>query len=252
MTLSEKTSTKKLLESIASQLSRVEHFDGFSYISTPLLFPSGGSVVVRVQKSASGDFVVTDYGLAYDECDLINGRYYFSRFAPKCANDYGIEFDQHSFFCIEVSESQLAGSIVAVANCVLETVSRVFARVEEFKAQLASDKLYERLSGIFGPSEIHRDFQIRGASNHEWRFDSMLNLNSKIVLFEAVSKNHNSVFSAVAKFHDIARIDAPPTRVSVIGKQKAYGDYLSLLSQASNVIEREASKDTYTKLAAVA
>ncbi|MFZ3328102.1 MAG: hypothetical protein WA231_20430, partial [Methylocella sp.] len=43
--------------------------------------------------------------------------------------------------------------------------------------------------------------------------------------------------NTTVKFHDIARLDNPPNRVSVVSKKSDMGEYLNLLSQAGNVVE---------------
>ncbi len=243
-------STQAVIDNVAAQLARAEHFNGFSYISTPLLFPNGGSVVVRVSQAVGGAFHVTDHGLGYDEAEMISGQHYYSRIASTVAANAGINFDQHSFFTVDVTEAQLAGAIVTVANCVLESVAQVFYKVEEYKVRQTSERMYAKISRVFKSAEIAREFSFRGASTHEWVFDTMVKQDSKIILFEAVSKNHNSVFATFTKFHDVARIEDAPIRASVICSPKKYGDYLSLLSQASHVVEQQASDGIFKMLAA--
>lgn len=240
--------SKTLLDSVVSQLARVEHFDGFSFVSTPLLFPDGGTVVVRVQKDMDA-FFVTDWGLGYDESTLIDGQFYYSRIAPKVAESAGVEFDQHSFFVLRVSEQQLPGAIVAVANCVLEAVMQVHMKVNEYKARAASARLHERLTEVFRGAEVSRDVLFRGGSNHSWPFDSMVKKSSQIILFESVRKSHISVTSAYTKFNDVARAEDAPNRAAVIASKSGFGDYLPLLSQAAKIIERAANDEVYQSLA---
>jgi len=239
-----------LFDSVASQLARAEHFAGFSCISTPLLFPSGGTVSVRVSRSFDG-FLVTDFGFGAEEADLLGGKYYYSRIAQKVAEAANIGFDQNSFFVLQVSEGQLPGAVSVVANCVHEAVTKTFYKTEERRARNDADRVYDRLSSVFNPKFIARDVSIIGSSSHEWQFDSGVTLpNGKLVLFDSVSKHHSAIFPAVAKFHDVARNDDAPRRIAVIGKREAYGEYVSLLSQAARVVELTANDDVYRKVAA--
>ncbi len=245
-----KSRDEALFESVAKQLARAEHFGGFSYISTPLLLPNGATVVVRVSRSLDG-FLVTDHGLGADEADLIDGKSFYSRIAPKVAQAANIGFDQHSFFVLQVSEDKLPGAVTVVANCVHEAVSRTFFKVEERRAKGDAERVHERLTSVFDARSVARDVHIIGSSNHEWSFDNAVTLEGgDMVLFEAVSKHHTSVFPAVAKFHDVARNDNAPKRVAVIGKREAYGDYVSLLSQAARVVELSAADSAYRKAVA--
>jgi hypothetical protein len=70
--------------------------------------------------------------------------------------------------------------------------------------------------------------------------------------FEAVNGNHNSVVSTVAKFHDLARLERAPSRVSVIRDPASFGDFLGVLSQASAVLQMAASKESYLTYARAA
>ncbi len=246
-----KHNDKILLDKITAQLSRVQHFDDFSFVSTPLLLPNGGSVVVRISKNIEG-FLVTDHGLGFNETELIDGGHYYSRIAPKVAKLSGITFDQHSYFVLQVKEEQLAGAIKTVANCVLESVTQVFYKVAEHKARLASDKMFERLTNIFDERFLTREYEVIGESTHSWTFDSALRRDDNIVVFDMVNKHHNSIYQAVTKFHDVARAEFAPKRVAVIGKQKEYSDLLPVLSQAANVVELNGRRETFLKLASAA
>ncbi|MEL7527479.1 MAG: hypothetical protein AAFN16_17000 [Pseudomonadota bacterium] len=245
-----KSRDEALFESVAMQLARAEHFGEFSFISTPLLLPNGATVVVRVSRSVEG-FLVTDHGLGADEASLIDGSYFYTRIAAKVAQAANIGFDQQSFFVLQVSEAQLPGAVTVVANCVHEAVTKTFQKVEERRAKRDADRVYEKLTGVFDAKTIARDVHIIGSSNHEWSFDSGVTLDDgRMVLFEAVSKHHSSVYPAVAKFYDVARNDNAPQRVAVIGQRKAYGDYISLLSQAARVVELSSAPSVFRKAAA--
>lgn len=245
-----KEGDKTLFDSVASRLARAEHFAGFSCISTPLLFPSGGTVSIRVSRSFDG-FLVTDFGFGAEEADLIGGKHYYSRIAQRVAEAANVGFDQHSFFVLQVSEAQLPGAVSVVANCVHEAVTKTFYKVEERRVRDDGDRVYDRLSNIFNPRFIARNVSIIGSSNHEWQFDTGVTLSDgSLVLFESVSKHHSAIFPAVAKFHDVARSEHAPRRTAVIGKRETYGDYVSLLSQAASVVELTAPDDVYRKIAA--
>jgi len=241
---------KEVYETVAAQLARVEHFRDFSYITTPLLFPYGGGISVRVSRNIDG-YLVSDHGIGAEEANLIDGSAYYARIAPRVAAEAGVQYDSHSFFVLQVTEDRLVGAVTTIANCVHEAVFETYKRVEEYKARAASDQLFEKLTAVFDPSSVARDVEIVGASSHKWAFDSAVRLQSGgEALFETVGKHHNAVFSAVTKFHDVGRIELAPMRVAVIGKRVDYGDYLSLLGQAAKVVEMTANDNSYRSIVA--
>ncbi len=244
------TQDRQIIESVAAQLSRVEHFDGFSFISTPLLFPNGGQVLVRVEQTADGSFFVSDHGIGADESEMIDGLVIYSRLAREVAKVAGIGFDQQSFFILRASEGKLAGAITTVANAVQEAVVQTYNKVEHVRAKKASDKMFNKLTNIFDAKYVAKDVVILGASNHSWPFDGQVKIRDKVVLFDSVSNHHNSVVSAVAKFYDVARSDISPTRVAVVEHPDSMGDLLSLLTQTADVIELNAPESSYKRLAA--
>ena len=115
------------------------------------------------------------------------------------------------------------------------------------------EQLYQRLVAIFRKESVARGVKVVGASNHTWRVSNLVTLPSGgRAAFEAVNSHHVSVASTAVKFHDLARLDPPPSRVSVVRDPASFGDLLGVLSQASAVIQLTASKESYQTYARAA
>ena len=216
---------------------------------TPLLYPSGSTVVVQIHRH--GDrFLVSDMGMGYQEADLMGMTLLFVRNANVVAERTGVKFDQHSFFVVDATKEQLVGATVAVANCSQEAVQIAAYKLAEKKAGEAKDRLYERLLTVFSPQRVSRDYEILGASRTPWHVAAIVRTDSKKTLFEPVANSHPSVVNAAAKFHDIALLVGAPARIAVVRNRSSFGTWLGVLSQAANVVEERVSNRTFERLAA--
>jgi hypothetical protein len=237
-----------LVETIAKEIVTVEHFGSGSIIKTPIIYPSGASTVVQITQH--GDrFFVTDMGLGHQEAEMIGASTLYVNSAKSLAQHYGILFDNHAFFVAEASREQLAGAVTVVANCSSEAAALAAYRAAERKFEEDTDVLYRKLTLVFSKSEVERDVEFAGSSTHRWRIATIVHHGSRIALFEPVSKHPVSVVTTAAKFHDIARLDNPPGRISVVKKKDEFGNLINVLAQAGDVIDFEAPKETLLKLA---
>lgn len=252
MTLAENDSFQRLVEKAASQLVSTRHTVAGSFIDTPLLYPSGSTVVVRVQDSG-GRFFVSDMGLGYQEADMMGASLVYARHAQAIAKNAGVGFDSHAFFVVEVTRDQLSGAVATIANCSLESVALAAYKLAERKSSDEADKLYRRLIDVFTRDKVIKDAEILGQSTTKWHVATLVNLtDNRQTIFEPVTKHHTSVSFAVTKFHDIARREKPPQRVAVVNQKSEFGTYLGLLSQAAHVIDRSVPDRTYIRLAEAA
>ena len=245
------TSFGKLVETVAGELVTVKHDAGRSFISTPLMYPNGTSVVVRIE-GAGGEYFVTDFGMGYEEAEMMGAVNIYSRSGKFVAEAAGIGFDRHSFFALRVSRTQLAGAIVTVANCSKEAVSVAAYKLADRRSKDAASILYSRLVTVFPKRVVARNVPILGQSNTEWHVATIVRGDRYNAIFEPVSSHHVSVCAAATKFHDIAALEDAPSRVAVVKKKSEMKTYLAVLSQAASVIEQSASNDVYSEIAEAA
>lgn len=238
----------RLVDSVAAQLATTAHRSDGSYVSTPLLYPSGASVVVRVSPDAGKAYFVSDFGAGYMEADLMGATPTYTRHARSIAEHAGVSFDQHAFFAVHVSEDRLPGAVATIANCSLEAVALTAFKLSERRALEDSNLLYERLVSIFDRKRVEKDADILGASQTPWRVAAIVKGAGRPTIFEAVTKNHISVVNAATKLNDIARLEFPPHRVAVVRGKKQFGTYLGILSQAADVVDIGVPDETYRKL----
>jgi hypothetical protein len=227
-----------------------ERADGV-YVTLPLTYPSGASVVIRVD-GTDERFFVSDFGMGYLEADLMGAGSLFSRHARPIAEAGGVGFDQRAFFVVEVGRDHIAGAISAVAACSHEAVVISAHKLTEKTSRDQAIVLYERLVRVFPRSSVERDPEIVGSTNTVWHVASLVRVGKRNTIFDVVTKHPVSVTTASTKFHDIARLERPPNRVAVVSDKNEFGTYLGVLSMDANVIEHSAPDQTYIKLAEAA
>src|SRR5271170_7808850 len=147
---------RRAVDAVARELVIADHREGFSFVKTPLTYPSGSGVVIRVGDSYP-DFLVTDFGCGYEEADLMGGSGIYVRSARAIAETAGISFDSHAFFVLKVPRDQLPGAIVTVANCSREAVSVAAFRMSERRVSEDAELLYQRLLAVLPRRTVIKD-----------------------------------------------------------------------------------------------
>lgn len=236
------------VDKVAQQLAVAEHRDGWSFIKTPLLYPGGTSVVIRVSDSHP-EFVVSDFGLGNDEAEQMGALPNYASQARQVAKDAGIGFDTQAFFVVRATRDQLAGAIVTVANCSKDAVTLAWLKASQKRRADEVDALYQRLTAVFH-DRVARNVQVTGASE-AWDVAAVVRGAHRSTVFEPVSSQAGSVFKVHGKFSDIKRVTAPPRLVAVVHK-KVEVPHFGLLANVGDVIERDAPAASIASLAEAA
>jgi hypothetical protein len=258
MTNSREKTFRAYIDTVAKELVATEHDTNGSFIRTPVVYPSGALVVVRVHGADEARFFVSDWGLGYQEADLSGSGSFYTRHARTIAEKAGVGFDNQAFFVMEASREQLVGAVVTIANCSQEAAIRALDALAEKTFEDTKERLYERLVSVFqkkvGPTPrvVTKNVRVAGYSSTEWPVATIVRLpgSAKPTIFEPVTKHHHSVASASMKFNDIARLGAEaPNRVAVVHNKKEFGTLLGVLSQAASVVDEEVPDETIERLA---
>ena len=244
------SSGRHILESVARQLLVVEHRPNGAFITTPLMYPSGSLVLVRVDALGRDRYFVTDMGNGYLEAEMMGYSLIFGRNAKSVAEQAGHHFDHHVISIMDIAQDQLPGAIISIANASLQAVTLTAYKHSEKRVAEEAELLYERLVKVFTRQHVSRDVPLIGASDTRWRVSNVVRIEQKTTVFEPVSNHANSVTTAATKFHDLARLEDPPNCVAVVEDKVKLRTYLGVLSQAANVISRDASDATIKRLAA--
>jgi hypothetical protein len=252
MRTNENSVFKELVDDVARQIVATEHRTGGSFIRTPLLYPGGSTVVVRIEEGTER-FFVSDFGLGFQEAELMGAGLMYARNAHPIAEAAGVRFDNQAFFVLEASREQLPGAVVTIANCSLEATMRAADALAEKTFEDSKARLYERLVKVFSPKIVARNAEVIGASNQKWRVTAIVNMpDARPTVFEPVTKHVNSVAAASMKFGDIALREGAPARVAVVHNRAEFGALLTVLARSASIIEDDAPNDRIMQLARAA
>lgn len=240
---------RETAEAVARQIVGVDHTSKRSLIWTPLTYPSGSLVGVKLTNGGS-HYSLSDMAVSYEETRNVRAQRAFNRHAPKLAEESGVDFDKRAFTLRGIGREQLPGAVIALANCAHSAVTLAVHKQTVLDAKEAERRLFDRLKRLFGLTEEHKI--IKGASGTDWDVDAAVTVNGRQVLFEAVGTSKQSIYAAVAKYHDIARLPEAPVRIASVSKREELGSMLGVLSQAASVIETATPDDTVIRLAAAA
>lgn len=223
-------------------------------IDTPLRYPGGASVIVRVEPIGLG-YAVSDAEFAFRECILLGAERGFPGFAREVANWSGVDFDGRMLYLRDVSEDDLVHAVAAVAHASSTSVNRIATRVAERKAvkvHAVKQVLAEKLTKTFIGRRIHLDFKTRGASNEEWTFDVAVQFDAQLSLFQIVSPKPKSVYEAVASFLDMSDLPPSQARPALIAvlEDRAATRRLRLLERSARTIDLTADFSAWSTLAA--
>jgi hypothetical protein len=223
------------IDAVLRQLVSFDHGDKRTLVSTPLLYPSGGTVAVRVSGDNEAGYTVTDMALGYDEAQSMGAANLYSRIIKQAAADAGVALEGHQLTVTGVALDQLVGAVMAVANCAMTGTVVAADRQEEREKRDDIAKLVDRLERIF--KKVCPREPITGSSTYKWTVDALVRRGTHVAVFDAVSPHHASVFPTTTKFHDLALLDVAPVCVASVKTTHELGQFYPVLAQNGHIIE---------------
>ncbi len=218
------------------------------FVRTPVLYPGGSSVVVRVDRDEH-HFSVSDYGHGYAEAEMMCAAETFDRIAGTIAEGAGVEIRERGFLASNLVRDELIGAVMAVAYCSQRAVVETALRIEDQASVKDRNAFAYRLVRLFGNDRVEQNAKVPGADYDGWVVLARIRGGSGPVLFDHVEPVQAAVMTATAKFHDIARRDDPPRRIVSVNGKAEMRRYIGLLSQAAEVIETGVDDDVLRRLA---
>ena len=245
-------STIDLTGRVRDALSRIVTLrqDGDRYqISVPVLYPNGNGAAVEISPNA-GRLFVNDMGLGHLEAEYSGAEAYYDRQAHKAAERYGIKYDGHNVFAIDVSMNQVEAAITAVANASVQAASAAIMKSIEDKDRRWNEEVYDRVVSVFDPSHVQRTASIAGGKDI-WPVHNVVSVRSGgKAIFEFVSPHANSVANKFMMFSDLADSEEPLALNCVVPNLERFNQARgAMLSDLANVITLDASNDQFIALA---
>jgi hypothetical protein len=246
------------LAAIATEVARklaysFEEKDGF-YISLPLLYSSGSSVVINVSRGRDKEFLVSDMGGGHQEAAKTGADNHYTRAANAVAERAGVKCNGKRIWDV-VDFDQLVAAVTVIGNCSLEACSLAEQRNVDRRKVLVAQYFYTRLWTTVKHrdplADVAKDVSIRGNSSSEWEFDIAVTTHGKKSLFEIVSPNAQAVAFATTKCSDVGRLAEAPKLFAVVESKKAMGNRLGWLLPVATVIESNEPDERLLQLMAL-
>jgi hypothetical protein len=240
---------REIAAQIAVGLAKADLVQGRAFIRTPILLPSGSSVVVVVEDRGNGEYRLSDIRQGFEEADRNGMGRTYQRQAKEVAELAGIGFADDAFVLPNASPRQLIGGTITLANAVARAAERTLLRAAQRSQETAVTRLAERLGVLFPSAKVVRDSRLRGASEHEWDIDAVVTVGQRRTVFDIVTRHPTSVAFASTKFHDLALLDPAPVRVAVVHRKASFGNLLGVVAQAARVVEDDAPDSAFMRAA---
>ncbi len=247
-----KAGFEALVGSAVQRLASVRYESTGAFVTTPVMYPSGGSVVVWISREPPY-FRVSDYGFGHRECSIMGAdrRQFMTRATP-VAEAAGVTLANDGAFEVTVSEGQLEGAIKAIAACSQEVAMRFAHRIFQRQRADVGNVVFRKLGRLYGEHAVAKEVDFLGASKSHWNIDVMVRRDDEIALFDTVTPWAQSVAFTLAKFGDIRLLDAPPARATVLAaKSSGYGSWLTALAQNSSILQATADDDAFRRAASI-
>jgi len=97
------------------RIASVRELDGKIAVSLPVMYPSGATVVVEVERN-DDRYWVSDMGYGLVEAEMSGAQTFYGKIASRIADDFGIGFDGNAMLALWVASPRLEAAITCVAN----------------------------------------------------------------------------------------------------------------------------------------
>lgn len=220
---------------IAPNLISIRNWGDASFVSLPIVYPSGSFVTVRLTYAQGAMIRVSDAGFAYREAESFGATRSFANTARAAGESFGVEVGRRSIY-VEVPPEEVERAIFDVSAASRAVAERIISAISDEGEAAISDALHEKLESLF-PKRVEHEGKVVGASSTEWDVTAVARVDGHLAVFQAVPNYPVSVFKASTAFHDLAALDNPPSLVSVVTSKAQMGKNYSILAQAGRVIE---------------
>ena len=239
------------VEEALRRIASVREVAGQLVVNVPVRYPSGAMAVVSVEEN-NGKCWVSDLGHGLMEAEYQGSQDYYARTARDVALAYGVEFDGHSIFALQVPMTRLESAIVCIANASNQAAQDAVRLAGEAQSQRQSDQIFERISTIFGPKAVAKTRLIDGR-HVQWEAHNVVALpNGRTAVFEFMTAHTNSVSSKFLMFSDIKTINPQMSLNVVVQNTRSLDAKSQMIADVANIVEVSAADQEFIQFASAA
>lgn len=229
---------RKALTRIAS----VRGMDGRLVVDVPVMYPSGATAVVEVERNGE-QFWVSDMGHGFVETEFVAAQDFYSNAARRAADDFGVQFDGGSIFALWVPEARLEAAIVCVANASNTACSEAIRSASEARGRKENERIFERIQAVFGPKIVAKTADILGRHAHWEAHNVVVFPDRRKAVFESMSMHGNSVSSRFLMFSDIKAADETVSLNAVVKDIEQLDEKAQMVGDIANIVALSASDE---------
>ncbi len=221
---------------VAKALSRSRVRNSSVFVATPIVYPNGTGVAVKIDQGKDG-YVITDDGYAEVIAEDMGALSAMHRVATGVALRAGLKYERGTFSIEGVERNVLHVAVASVANASAQAVERTLASVEKPRLTRSREVFDKRLKEAFGDA-VSFDVEHLGATGRRWDFSAGVSYAGTFErLFELVSPSIQAVGIANMKISDVRSMTDPPTvTAALIDYDKTDPTLRSILSNAGSLV----------------
>lgn len=230
------------VRSALQRLASVRELDGRVSVSLPVMYPSGATVVVEIERN-DDRYWVSDMGYGLVEAEISGAQTFYGKIASRIADDFGVGFDGNAMFALWVASSRLEAAIACVANASSRASSEAILQASEAKIRRQNEKIFERVRAVFGDHSVTRSADIIGKHAH-WEAHNVVTLpNRHRAVFEHMTAHTTSVSTKFLMFSDIKSAEANISLNAMVRDITALDEKGQIIGDVANILSLSASDE---------
>jgi len=213
------SSLKGLASQLGSIFPDVEYAGDTAIVHTHCLYPDGQGVSVIVHHDGASMWKVTDagggWGVLRDHFLSPSPRS-AARRADAIAKSMGVSYHEGEWEAPRVTNEQLIGSVLLVANAAQAWVTKMMASEHHGRSEIIEEKLEASLRSAFGEKNLIKAPSI-GGLNKVHELSVLVSFpGQRSAAFEVVTPYAGSIYPAYTKMSDISHNEDHPDYLGVV------------------------------------
>lgn len=231
-----------------ARIASVRGLDGRLVVDVPIMYPSGATVVVEIERN--GDrYWVSDMGHGLVEAEFVAAQGFFSSAARQAAEVYGVEFDGCALFALWTPSARLEAAIICVANASNRACSEAIRAASEAKERKATERIFKRIQAVFGAKHVTRSAVLVGRHTQWDAHNVVVFPDRRRAVFESMTAHANSVSSRFLMFSDLKAADEELSLNAVVRDTSSLGDKAQIVGNVANIVSLSATDDDLRRFA---